>query len=80
METEVFTHFLDLRVCDIIFRKVQIRKITLGDAIKYELIVEDPTFGSIPLSSNMWVEWKRGERWKRTQLLTVINFLLGESR
>jgi len=71
-------HQLELRVNGWLFPQVWLAIYSFDKAVKYALMVDDPTFGRFELSSNMIVEWKTKGRWYQTKPQFVINHLLAK--
>ncbi len=67
---------VSLRICGIEFDRVEIKRIPLAHAYKYELEVIDKIYGSFTVTGNMLIEMKEDGRWKRIPLGSFINHLL----
>lgn len=65
-----------LRVCGVPFDSVEIVKIPLAHAFKYELVIKDKQFGGITVTNNMVLEMRVSGRWKQMPLGSFINQLL----
>ena len=70
------TYALELRVCGWLFRKIWLVTYTFDKALRYGVVVEDPTFGKFEISGNMLVEWKSEGRWYQTKPQLVVDHLL----
>jgi hypothetical protein len=67
---------VQLRVCGIEFNKVEVKKVPLAHAYKYDLEVVDRVYGPFTVTSEMLVEMRDQGRWKRISLGSFINQLL----
>jgi hypothetical protein len=69
---------LDLRVNGLMFHQVWLVEYQFDRAKRYTILIEDPVFGKLELSSNMIVEWKRSSRWYRTSPSLLVDHLLSK--
>jgi hypothetical protein len=73
-------HLIELRVNGWLFRKILLVVHSFDRVKKYNIAVDDPTFGRFEISGNMVVEWKVEGRWYLTKPQLVVDHILTHKR